>query len=67
MYIPPIAMKLVEEAIDKVSMPLDMYVVIEHNYGFVPVAKDGHVVGLACAEDVLRETIAEIVQVCLIA
>lgn len=38
-----------------------MYVMIEHNFSFVPVAKEGHIVGLAYAEDVLRETIAEIV------
>ena len=38
-----------------------MYVMIERNFSFVPVAKDGHIIGLAYAEDVLRETIAEIV------
>ena len=38
-----------------------MYVMIEHNFSFVPVSREGRIVGLAYAEDVLRETIAEIV------
>jgi len=38
-----------------------MYIMIEHNLSFVPVAKEGRIVGLAYVEDILRESIAEIV------
>jgi CBS domain-containing protein len=40
---------------------LAIYPMIDRNISFVPVVRNGQIVGLACAEDVLQEVVAHIV------